>query len=142
MRRLSCIINSYESDPPIAPICHVPYYLCKDCKLLDGDQEKEIDCNKKMTEYKCVKCKQEIDEVSPFWARNCLVIRNHCENAFCSHSDSGSLIFDEDGKAWGLLRSVFIDLSRNYLFGLASPLCVTLKALEDQFGTKLKLWRV
>ena len=130
------------TDPPITPICHVPYYLCKDCKFLDDDQEKEIDCNQKMTEYKCVKCKKEIDQVSPFWARNCLVIRNHCGNAFCSHGDSGSLVFDEDGKAWGLLHGVFIDLSRNYLFGLASPLCVTLKALEDQFEIKLKLWRV
>ena len=130
------------TDPPITPLCHVPYCLCRDCELAVGDQEEQIVFNEEETKYKCANCQQEIDQVSPFWARNCLVFRNHCENAFCSHGDSGSLVFDGDNKAWGLLHGVYIDMDRNYLFCLASPLCVTLKALEDQFGTNLKLWRV
>ena len=53
------------------------------------------------------------------------------------------MVFDQDGNAWGLVHGVFDDQTRNFFFGLASPLCLILKALEQKSGKKeLKFWRV
>ena len=55
---------------------------------------------------------------------------------------SGALVFDEGGNAWGLVHGLFNDQTRNMFFCLASPLCLTLKALEQKSEKKeLKLCR-
>ena len=78
----------------------------------------------------------------PFWLYNCFAIRKRI-NAFCDHGDSGALVFDEGGNAWGLVHGLWDDQTRNMFFCVASPLCLTLKALEQKSGKReLKLWRV
>ena len=131
-------------DPIVSAFCHIPYKFCKDCKP-SGDSLEQIHHNENMEPMKCAKCCKELNDEEPvelFWARNCFVIRKH-KNAFCDHGDSGALVFDQVGNAWGLVHGVFDDQTRNIFFCLASPLCLTLKALEQKSGKKeLKLWRV
>jgi hypothetical protein len=76
------------------------------------------------------------------WVRNCFVIRKQQDYFFCREGDSGALVFDQKSNhAWGLVFGTFDVGSINSDFCLASPLCVTLKALEDEIGIKgLKLW--
>ena len=131
--------NAAPRDDPIASVLSdVPYPFCRNCKFSDTN-ERILNYDKK----KCTSCDktlEESDQFGQFWARNCFVIRKR-KNAFCDQGDSGALVFDEDGKAWGLLHGVFDDDTRNFFFGLASPLSFTLKALEQKSGKKgLKLW--
>ena len=73
----------------------------------------KISHNKRIGTKKCVKCYKPLNddnEVEPFWARNCFVIRKH-KNVFCDLGDLGALVFDKDGKAWGLVHSIFDDQS-------------------------------
>ena len=131
--------NTAPGDNPIASVLsHVPYPFCKNCKFSDTN-ERVLNYDKK----KCTSCNktlEESDQFGQFWARNCFVIRKR-RKAFCDQGDSGALVFDEDGKAWGLLHGVFDDDTRNFFFGLASPLSFTLKALEQKSGKRgLKLW--
>ena len=129
-------------DKTIAFGCSpVLYSLCQDCKL-PGASLEQVRHNQNM---KCASCSKNLnaeEQVQSYWARNCFVIRNY-RRAFCESGDSGALVFDEDGNAWGLVHGVFDDETREKVFCLASPLCVTLKALEEESGKKeLKLWRV
>ena len=115
--------------------------LCKDCKL-SGASLKQMRHNQNMKCRSCPKNLNAEEHVESFWARNCFVIRNY-RRAFCESGDSGALVFDEDGNAWGLVHGVFDDQTRDMVFCLASPLCLTLKALQQKSGKKeLKLWRV
>ena len=133
--------NAVPVDDPIAnQLFHIPYSFCKDCKL-SGDNLERIRHNQKIECAKCYKKMNDGEQVQSFWARNCLVIRNY-KDTFCKHGDSGALVFDEGGNAWGLVHGLFDDETRNMFFCLASPLCLTLKALEQKSGKKeLKLWR-
>lgn len=142
--RICTTKNTVPVDDPIAPdLSHIPYTLCEDCAL-SGYSLEQIRNNQEMEPKKCAKCYKKLDDevqVESFWARNCLAIRKN-KNVFCDHGDSGALVFDEDGNAWGLVHGVFDDQTRNMFFCLASPLCLTLKALEEALGKKgLKLWR-
>ena len=137
--------NTVPVDDPIASaFCHIPYKFCKDCKL-SGDSLEQIRHKKMVEPMECAKCHKKLnneEQVDPFWTRNCFVIRNYRRD-FCKSGDSGALVFDEGGNAWGLVHGIFDDQTRDLLFGLASPLCLTLKALEQKSGKKeLKLWRV
>ena len=49
------------------------------------------------------------------------------------------MIFDEDGNAVGLLFGILNSESLSVTYGLASPIEVVLKKLEEQTGRKLKL---
>ena len=131
--------NTAPRDDPIASVLsHVPYPFCKNCKFSDTNERVLNYDKKKCTSFD--KTLEESDQFGQFWARNCFVIRKR-KNAFCDQGDSGALVFDEDGKAWGLLHGVFDDDTRNFFFGLVSPLSLTLKALEQKSGKKgLKLW--
>ena len=75
------------------------------------------------------------------WARNCFLIRKKY-TLFGLKGDSGALVFDQKNNyAWGLVFGILDFPSIDSQFCLASPLCVTLKALEDKTGIKgLKLW--
>ena len=131
-------------DPKLPPLKNVPLKFCKDCKLSGDNLEEEIDHKKMEKEITtCIKCKKKLEEsdlFETFWARNCLAIRRR-KYVFCDHGDSGSLVFDDSGKTWGLLYGSFDHQSFDAFYALASPLCVTLKALENKSGKRgLKLW--
>ena len=121
---------------------HVLYSLCQDCKL-PGASLEQVHHNQNMTCASCPKNLNAEEHVESFWARNCFVIRGNYGRAFCESGDSGALVFDQDGNAWGLVHGSFYDQTGERVFCLASPLCLTLKALEQKTGKKeLKLWRV
>ena len=130
-----------EDTPLINPkFSHVPYRFCVDCRLSDANLEQIDDYTKT---HVCAKCKKQLtkdDQVSTFWACNCFVIRKS-KKPFCDRGDSGSLVFDNGGNAWGLLHGTFECQSINEVLGLASPLCVTLEVLGEKLGKKLKLWK-
>ena len=93
----------------------------------------------RMRQKECATCNKKLEkrEIHSFWKYNCFVLRQH-PKPFSEHGDSGSLIFDNHGRAWGLLHGMFD--CNNILLTLASPLDVSLKALEERYGKTLKLW--
>jgi hypothetical protein len=75
-----------------------------------------------------------------YWALNCFVIRKNKE-PFVKKGDSGAIVFGNKGLAWGLVFGMFTHPLKNTDYCLASPLCVALKALEQELDIKgLKLW--
>ena len=69
-----------------------------------------------------------------FWALNCFSLRRR-RGSFSTFGDSGSLVFDKNGRAWGLVFGKLGD------FSLISPLCVIVDALKRKAGLEeLKLW--
>ena len=89
----------------------------------------------------CQRCKKESGnpgQVRSFWAKNCYLVEKRTE-PFSKEGDSGALVFDEEGRAWGLVFGLFDDLSQHRP-SLISPLCVALDALKQKSGKELKLW--
>ena len=77
-----------------------------------------------------------------FWARNCFSLRKR-GGSFSTKGDSGSLVFDKNGRALGMVFGMFNDVSKQFTYSLISPLCVTVDALKDKAGLKkLRLWRI
>ena len=134
-----------ENDPIIPEFSHIPHRFCKDCKFSEDCRKEVVNYDHKSKLDKCTKCQillKDDDEVRTIWAHNNFVIRKS-GNVFCNLGDSGALVFDQQGNAWGLVHGIFEIISRDFIFCLASPLCLTLKALEQASGKKeLKLWRV
>ena len=130
--------NIYCGD--ISRLIGVELQYCEDCIQ---SVPTEINPNPKRNEYniheECAMCqKKRVNrgEVKSFWARNCFAIRS-IARPFSVEGDSGALVFDSDGRAWGLLFGVFHHASED--FSLMSPLAVVLHALGKQAG-KFKLW--
>ena len=75
------------------------------------------------------------------WCHNCLLIRQNpiAQSSFAMGGDSGAMLFDEDGNAVGLLFGCLFSASLSTIYGLASPMEVVLKKLEEKTGRKLKL---
>ena len=116
-------------------MAHISKKYCIHCKPSDGSKAELVKSNKK----KCSKCKKvEENEVYLSWMHNCFTIRQ-LENRFSHKGDSGSLIFDNRGRAWGLIHAGWF-VSNDCLFTLASPLPVVLNALEEKYGKKLQFW--
>ena len=79
--------------------------------------------------------------IRSFWARNCFLVGKRRER-FSDEGDSGALVFDNEGRAWGLAIGSFDNLTEN-LSSIISPLCVALDALKRKSGKEeLKLWWV
>ena len=94
-----------------------------------------------LKKLKCEKCKEDIEEESPgkeLWAYNCFLVFRK-QGPFAEKGDSGAVIFDEEGRAWGIIVGVF---DNYYSYTVAIPLDVALQALGEQLGKKLKLWCV
>ena len=141
------IISVPEDKPAFNPI---KFVYCNDCaQSVTGETEKIFESNV------CHKCNKElkVEDVegdvkndvkngfSSFWARNCFVIRSSKETRFSGSGDSGALVFGRDNQAWALVFGTHTVPSKNSVFCLASPLSITLKALERVSGKKgLKLW--
>ena len=119
-------------------LSHVPFRYCEKCKPSDIS-ETELVSHEYDGPQRCVKCNVKLEkcEVSAFWKHNCLVIQKRGK-PFCEEGDSGSIIFDNRGRALGLMHGVFHCNDIN--FCLASPLSVALEALGKKCGKKLKLW--
>ena len=130
-------LNRIESGD-ITNLMHVDFRNYEDS---NQSVAAEINPNPERNEYnneEGAKCQELVNraEVRSSWARNCFVV-GRPERPFSEEGDSGSLVFDSDGRAWGL---VFGDFKHsNFAFSLMSPLCVVLDALKEHAG-KLKLW--
>ena len=79
--------------------------------------------------------------IKSLWARNCFLVGKR-RTPFSEEGDSGALVFDNEGRAWGLAIGNFDNLTSN-LSSIISPLFVALDALKQKSGKKeLKLWWV
>lgn len=134
-------VTGYEASTCAGTLLNVPYMLyCGNCR--SQNNENKVDLSYFRGTQLCAKCRGEIrnkENTSALWACNCLAIRKR-KKPFCEKGDSGALVFDEKGRAWGMVFGVFEAESIDCVFGLASPLCVTLQALEERLGEKLTLW--
>ena len=120
---------------------------CEDCiKLYTDEGTSSNELSKE--NVNCIRCgkllkaedNNDNNGVWPYWAHNCFVIRKNKE-PFTKPGDSGAILFDNKGRAWGLVFGEFTQPLKNTVYCLASPLCVALKALEQEFDMKgLKLW--
>ena len=133
----------YTHSKDIARLLDVEFLFCKNCKTsVRHEFNPDLDKNQN-TSNLCKKCGINLDnpcEVQSVWARNCFVLRKPRE-CFSKEGDSGSLVFDKNGLAWGLVFGVFNNLSRDFVFSLISPLSVVLDALKKEAGMQeLKLW--
>ena len=124
-------------------LSRVPYILyCTGCEPVTDENLVELSCMKKPF---CAKCNKQIESnITALWASNCMAIRKPMES-FCKKGDSGALVFDSQGRAWGMVFGMFIAEGINFNFGLAAPFGVTLQALERRLGRrisakKLNLW--
>jgi hypothetical protein len=132
-------VNNLSLPEPCAPaLAHTPYWYCKNCKPSDI-RETELAAIESDGTQECTTCKKKLEkrEVYSFWKHNCFVLRQRGK-PFSDDGDSGSLIFDNRGRAWGLVHGKFDN--NNIFLTIASPLSACLKALEDKCGKKLKLW--
>ena len=74
------------------------------------------------------------------WAYNCYHVRKRA-GLFSAAGDSGSLVFDQDGRAWGLVMGGFMDSEKEFAYSAISPLFAVVEALEKISGKKeLRLW--
>ena len=133
----------YTHSKDIARLLDVEFLFCKNCKTSVRRESNPDPDKKQNTSNLCKKCGIDLDnpcEVQSVWARNCFVLRKPGE-CFSKEGDSGSLVFDNDGLAWGLVFGVFKNLSKDFVFSLISPLSVVLDALKKEAGMQeLKLW--
>ena len=72
---------------------------------------------------------------------NCIIVSSDADEPFCDEGDSGSLFFDNDGRAWGVYCGVYNDLSKGKTYHLASFLRKCLQILEKETKkNNLHLW--
>ena len=69
------------------------------------------------------------------WFKNVLLVKCH-RDKFADSGDSGSVIFDGEGDAVGLLFGCLFSNEMSTLYGLASPMEVVLKTLEQKLEEK------
>ena len=108
---------------------------CKTCRpktsdLLDTSLLKEVKC------YKCGETLPENSKSREFWAYNCFLVYLSNYLPFSEGGDSGAVIFDEDGRAWGIIVGKFL---RNRIYTVAISLDIALEALKIESGKELKL---
>ena len=108
---------------------------CKTCRpktsgLLETSLLKEVKC------YKCGETLPANSESREFWAYNCFLVYLSRDKPFSTGGDSGAVIFDEDGRAWGIIVGNFV---RDRTYTVAISLDIALEALKDISGKELKL---
>ena len=88
----------------------------------------------------CSECKENLalETRRPLWARNCFTVFR--KPAFSQSGDSGSVIFDEDGRTWGMIIGLF-EFGSGY-YTVAIPLDNAIKVLNEQLGEQFTLWCV
>ena len=88
---------------------------------------------------KCTKCKKTIPtekKALRLWARNCFIILNR-KDPFSDSGDSGAVIFDDEGNAWGIIIGTF--RSGHFIHTVAIPLDIAIKALNDKSKKKFSI---
>ena len=131
--------KGYKKNVCAGDLCHIPYlYYCSSCEPVTN--ENQVDMSR-IRNPRCEKCKENIksDVTAAFWAYNCMAIRRN-KKPFCEEGDSGALVFDDQGRVWGMVFGVFSAEGINFDFGLATPLSVILQALGRISGKTLTLW--
>ena len=131
--------HGYKKNTCAGNLCHIPRILyCNNCEPVNEKNQVDLSCIKRPF---CTKCKTEIKSnvCKGFWAKNCMAIRRP-KKPFCEEGDSGALVFDGQGRVWGMIFGVFSAEGINFDFGLATPLDVVLKALGRISGKTLTLW--
>ena len=131
--------EGYKNNVCAGDLCHVPYILyCSSCEQVTSENQVDLSC---ITNPSCARCNEEIksDITSAFWAKNCMAIRRRKE-LFCKTGDSGALVFDNEGRVWGMVFGVFNAEGTNFDYGLATPLSVILQALGRISGKTFTLW--
>ena len=74
-------------------------------------------------------------------SKNCIIVHSDAAERFCDEGDSGSLFFDNDGRAWGVYFGVFNDILEVKTYYLASLLGKCLETLEKATTkSNLHLW--
>ena len=128
----------YKKNTCAGNLSHVPCILyCSGCEPVTDENLVELSC---MMKPFCAKCNKQIESnITALWASNCMAIRKPMES-FCKKGDSGALVFDSQGRAWGMVFGMFIAEGININFGLAAPLGVILQALEKRLERRLNLW--
>lgn len=128
----------YKGNTCAGNLSHAPYILyCNSCKPVTNENEVDLSCIRKP---QCAICNNEIESISTaFWAYNCMAIRTP-QHSFCKKGDSGALVFDKQGRAWGMIFGVFNAEGINVDLVLAAPLGAIFRALEKILGKKLNLW--
>ena len=131
--------TGYKKSTCAGNLNTIPYILyCNSCKPLTNENQVQMSCVRRPC---CAKCKKEIkNKVTAFWAYNCMAIRKP-KKPFCEKGDSGALVFDSQGRVWGMIFGVFSAEGINFDFGLATPFSVVLQALGKISGKKLSLWK-
>ena len=135
-------IGGFKADTYFGKLTVHPFKVyCRTC-VPKKDDDKNIIETSCLKEQDCAKCSNKIeknDKVSELWACNCLPLRQK-SGSFAKKGDSGSIIFDDQGRAWSVLFGIF---ETSYdLISLTAPLDVTIQTLENKLGKKLHLWQV
>ena len=120
---------------------NVPFEIyCNSCREVTDENQVDMNC---ILEIRCHSCNRKIEkqtlDSSVEWAQNCMVIERP-EESFCKAGDSGALVFDNKGRALGMVFALFNFNDASVPYSLASPLSATLQVLEKISGKKLKLW--
>ena len=115
---------------------HFKTYCQKCCPPVDVEILEVNTVAKK--EIKCAKCNKRIEmlEKGELWGRNCFTIQ--ARGKFSDEGDSGALVYDQHGRAWGIIVGGF-DVG-NSVVSVAISLEVAIEALERKSGKKLQLW--
>ena len=117
--------------------------FCCDCEKMTDENQVDVSCIE--WPVSCAICSKEIGKdlglscTSASWKYNCLAVKTP-EEKFCEKGDSGALVFDNLGRAWGILFGQFSIPGKNVRIGLAEPLSVALHSLGRLSGKKFKLW--
>ena len=118
------------------------YVFCGECIQLEHPNHRPTREADECNIEKCQRCKKQLPnpgQIRSFWAKNCYLVGKR-RKPFSEEGDSGALVFDKKGRAWGLTIGYFDDLSQN-TSTLISPLCAALDALTQKSRKKeLKLW--
>ena len=132
---VSCPSFPKEERLLTSAMAHSRSKYCGNCRPSDVGEAGLV----KDAEHKCSRCKKKLEKGGVYlsWMHNCFAIRS--EKPFSDKGDSGSIIFDNHGRAWGLLYAGWF-VCNDHAITLASPLSVALNALGKECGKKLKLW--
>jgi hypothetical protein len=131
-------VEAPEGNTWCSPLSHVECRYKKEC--IPSDIRNKVIPHEPEPDgvQACTECGAKLNscEFFSFWQHNCFVIRKRLK-PFCEKGDSGSVIFDDRGRAWCLVHGVF---HHDTALCLASPLSVALEALGQKCRKNLKLW--
>ena len=92
-----------------------------------------------LEERSCGKCERKIskeDKKRELWAYNCFTVLKK-QTPFSDRGDSGSVIFDEEGRAWGIIIGSFE--TGHYFYTVAISLDIAIQALNQLSNRSLNL---